>query len=246
MITRFFLLLFLVAFVGVEMAITANETVGIILYFVILFNLILLSAVAREDQSHRLFLALGLVPLIRIVSLAVPVGEISEIYWYAIIVIPVFVGIITVMRALDLNPADVGLSGKRIPVQVLVAAGGLGIGAVDYLILEPDSLITSLTIQKALVPALILLVSTGLVEELAFRGVMQRAAQASWAWGWVYIAAVYTALQIGHESALHCLFTFGVMLGFGWVVKKTGSILGVSLSHGLLNIGLYLIFPHVL
>ena len=44
------------------------------------------------------------------------------------------------------------------------------------------------------------------------------------------------------------LWFFVLMAGlfFGWVVKRTGSLLGVSLAHGIANIGLYLVFPFVL
>jgi membrane protease YdiL (CAAX protease family) len=117
---------------------------------------------------------------------------------------------------------------------------------VEYLILRPEPLILALRWQEVIVPALILLVATGFVEELAFRGVMQRSAQALGSWGWIYIAVVFSVLQIGHLSALHWLFVLAVALLFGWIVKRTGSILGVSLSHGLINVCLFLIFPFVI
>jgi hypothetical protein len=42
------------------------------------------------------------------------------------------------------------------------------------------------------------------------------------------------------------LFVFIVGLAFGLIVLRTGSILGVSLAHGLTNVTLYLIFPFLL
>ncbi len=242
------LLLYLLVFADAEL-VTANvnEQWGITFHFVILVGLITHSVVVGKGSFQNLFLALGLVPLIRIVSLAVPVGEISEIYWYIIIAVPVVVGVYMVMQSLALRWADVGLQkGTAIPLQILVAVAGMGLGAIDYAILEPESLIDELTFQEAILPVLILLVATGLVEELVFRGVIQRAAQAVRAWGWVHVAGLYAVLQIGHGSVGHCLFAFAVALCFGWIVKKTGAIWGVSLSHGLLNVGLYLVFPHLL
>lgn len=238
---------YLAAFSGAEVITRyADEWLAMVFHFSLLFILLFHSAIAGEARWSQFLLTLGLVPLIRITSLAVPVGEITTIYWYIIIAAPVFVGSITVMRALDFNFKDIGFNGRLWFIQLLVAAAGIGLGAVDYLILEPDSLISSLTFQKAILPAIILIVSTGFVEELVFRGIMQRAAQNLWKGWWIYVAAVYTVLQIGHEPALHIFFTFGVMGVFGLIVKRTGSIVGVSLSHGLLNVGMYLIFPHVL
>ena len=184
--------------------------------------------------------------MIRIVSLAMPLERCSEIYWYLLISVPVFAGILAIIRTLDLDPRDVGLRMGRIPVQGLVALTGIGFGVVEYLILEPEPLVSALRWQEIIVPALILLVATGFVEELAFRGVMQRSAQKIWSWGWVYIAVLFAILQIGQLSALHCLFVFLVALFFGWTVQRTGSILGVSLSHGLTNVCLFLIWPFVL
>lgn len=198
------------------------------------------------ERYHGLFLALGLAPLIRIARLAMPLEQFSGIYWYLLISIPVFVGILAIIRTLNLDLRDIGLRIGRIPVQVLVALTGIGFGAVEYLILEPEPLVSALRWQEIIVPALILLLTTGFVEELAFRGVMQHSAQKRWAWGWAYIAIIFTVLQIGQLSVIHFLFVFPVALFFGWTVQRTGSILGVSLSHGLINIGLYLVFPFVL
>jgi membrane protease YdiL (CAAX protease family) len=101
-------------------------------------------------------------------------------------------------------------------------------------------------LESTILPALTLLIFTGIVEELAFRGVMQRAANTLASYGWIYIAAIYSLIQIGQGSAFHCLFVFAIGLLFGWTVKNTGSIIGVGLSHGLINIGLFLVFPHIL
>ena len=272
MIAAILPLIYLAALAGAE-AVTAlvGPVWGIIFHFVILFLLIVSSSTSGEhgiriyllcwrsqsiilrdpyavDQghSHRLFLALGLAPLIRIVSLAMPLAEFSQIYWYLIIAVPLLAGIFAVIVTLDLRPRDIGLTADALPIQGLVALTGMGFGMVEYLILRPEPLILALRWQEVIVPALILLVATGFVEELAFRGVMQRSAQVLGSWGWIYIAVVFSVLQIGHLSALHWLFVLAVSLFFGWIVKRTGSILGVSLSHGLTNVCLFLIFPFVI
>jgi len=228
--------------------ITASVTQlgGVIFHLVILFALIFNSALVGKHPSHKLFLALALVPLIRILTLSMPLAEFSQIYWYLIISVPLLAGIFAVIVTLDLHPREVGLTAGALPTQGLVALAGIAFGLVEYLILKPDPLIAALRWQDVIVPALILVVATGFVEELAFRGVMQRSAQVLGSWGWICIAVVFSLLQIGHLSALHWLFVLLVALFFGWIVKRTGSILGVSLSHGLINVCLFLIFPFVI
>lgn len=243
--TSLLFLTYLFAFIVIEViSYYVSFTSGIILNFTILFILIINSTTATIESQSGLLLALGLVPLIRIASLVVPVAEISHVFWYLVISIPVFAGIYNVMHRLNLSFCDVGFNGKKKLVQLLVAATGIGLSVINYIILKPDSLVIESSIHLILLPALILIIVTGFVEELAFRGVMQRIARSVGSWGWIYIAMVYAVSQIGYGIALHVLFTFIVGLFYGWVVKKTGSIIGVSISHGLINVGMYLILPH--
>ena len=101
-------------------------------------------------------MALSLAPLIRIVSLAMPLEEFSSIYSYLIISIPLFIAVLAAIRILNLQPAAIGLTMKRLPVQLLVAVTGVGFGLAEYYILKPEPLIDILTWQEALGPALIL------------------------------------------------------------------------------------------
>jgi uncharacterized protein len=237
---------YLVAFAGAELVTYyVTPMSGVILHFVILLGLVIHSTLARDQSRKGLWLTLGLVPLIRITGLVIPVPEILEIYWYIIIAIPVFVCVLFIMRNLNYSLDDIGINDKQILVQVIVAAFGLGLGIIEYFIMKPVALINELNVQLVILPALILLVATGFVEELVFRGVIQRAARVLGSWGWVYVTIIYTVLQIGTGSVTQVAFVFLVSLFFGWIVNRTGSIIGVSISHGLLNIGLYLIFPHL-
>ena len=86
---------------------------------------------------------------------------------------------------------------------------------------------------------------TGFVEELIFRGVLQQTAVevfGSW-WGIVYVSLLFAVLHIGFLSLIDVVFVFFVSLFFGWVVKKKGSLFGVTLAHGITNILLYLVVP---
>lgn len=246
-------LIYLAAFAGAE-AVTAlvNPLWGIVLNFVLLFGLIVASAKASKHQSPGLFLALGLVPLIRIVSLSMPSAYLSRLYWYLIMSFPLIFAAFAIVRVLNRRLVEIGLAVRAIPLQILVASCGIGIGLLDYVVLRPEPLvvlreplISALSLRGLVLPALILLFATGFVEEVIFRGVIQREAEALGSWGWVYTAVLSSMLQIGQHSVVHWILAFAMALLFGWTVKRSGSILGVSLSHGLINIGLYLVFPLV-
>ena len=64
----------------------------------------------------------------------------------------------------------------------------------------------------------------------------------SW-WGIIYISLLFAVLHMGFLSLIDLAFVFLVALFFGWVVKKTGSLFGVTLAHGITNILLYLVVP---
>jgi membrane protease YdiL (CAAX protease family) len=222
-----------------------NPVDGVIFHTVLLFSLILHSSFAKHP-SHKLYLALALAPLIRIVSLSMPLSRFTPTYWYLIISVPLFAATFTCIRILNYHPREVGLSLGSIRRQGLVSLTGIGFGIAEYYILRPEPLIPALTLGRVIFPALIFLLATGFVEELAFRGVMQRSAgEALGPWGWAYVALLFSVLHIGYLSASDWFFVLAVGLFFGWVVQKTGSLFGVTLSHGITNIVLYVVLPLV-
>ncbi len=242
-------LLFLTALVAAE-SVTAfvDVVVGIAFHVVLMFLLILLSSHAAPPL-HKLYLALALVPLIRIVSLSMPSSEISQTYRYLLISLPLFIGMLVAIRVLRFRPSDVGLTLDSPVLQGLVACTGVGFGWIEFVILRPDPLVANLTLGEVIPPALILLVATGFVEELAFRGIIQRSAEETLgSWGWVYTAVVSSVLYIGYLrlSVGQWIFVLLAALFFGWVVKRSGSLLGVTLSHGTINIVAYIVLPSLI
>jgi len=218
--------------------------VGLVLHAILLAALSVHAALTWGHATHRLLLSLTMAPLIRILSLSLPLRNFPIVYWYAIISVPLFAATAAVARALSLGGGEIGLRTRQPWLQAGVTVLGLGFGYVEYLILRPTPLASSLTWQAAWMPALILLVCTGFAEELIFRGLMQKAAtEAMGRWGMMYVAAVFAVLHVGYKSVVDVLFVFGVAMVFGWIAARTRSIVGVSLAHGLTNIVLFLVAP---
>jgi hypothetical protein len=221
-----------------------NPTGGVVFHTFILFALLLHAALVSPRPSSKLYLALSLVPLIRILSLSLPLADVPQIYWYLIIATPLLIATFIVILMLGYRPRDVGLTLNKLPLQLLIAMTGIAFGFIEYQILKPEPLIGALTLQGIMRPAIIMLIATGFAEELMYRGVMQRSSlEAMGTWGLLYITAIFAVLHIGYLSAVDVLFVFAIGLFFALMVKKTGSLLGVSLSHGITNIFLFLIIP---
>ncbi len=62
-------------------------------------------------------------------------------------------------------------------------------------------------------------------------------------WGIIYVSILFAVLHVGYQSLSDVLFVFGVALFFGLVKAHTGSIVGVTLAHGMTNILLFLTLP---
>jgi len=248
-VTIRFALLYLGAIAAAEIVtVLGNPIGGVALHIFLLLLLVLHSSLAGQDPSHKLYLALSLAPLIRILSLSMPLADIPRIYWYVIIAVPLMVGAFLVVRRLGFSLREVGFTRRGIPLQLVEllagASAGFLFGLAGYYVLRiPEPLVSSLDVNQMLLLAIILVIA-GFAEEVTFRGVMQRCAmEALGRRGWIYVAFLFAILQIGYLSAFHLLFAVAIGLFLGWLVLRTGSIVGVILAHGIINITFYLIAP---
>jgi len=242
-----FAIFYLVALTLAEvLTVMVNPQVGQAFYLLILFILMVHTAITWGLPIHRFLFSLAFVPLIRVISLSLPLDGIPLIFWFLIVSVPLFAATYVAMRTLGLRPADIALKGQGLLPQLAFGLTGLLFGYVEYLILQPDPLILIYTWERLLIAALILLVSTGLLEEMIFRGIMQRTSieQLGRFFGVIYVAVIFAMLHIGYQSLPDIIFVLVIGLLFGVFVARTGSLLGVTLSHSLTNIVLFLVIPY--
>jgi membrane protease YdiL (CAAX protease family) len=209
---------------------------------------VLVHAAGVEGKKEQAFLvSLAFAPLIRILSLSLPLEDVPLLYWYPITSIPLFAAVLIAAPTLGYTWPGLGLNLRRSGLQLVIGLSGIAFGAFEYLILRPDPLVPVFEWTALLWPALILLISTGLLEEMIFRGLLQRASiDVLGLRGIGYVAILFAVLHIGYRSLPDILFVLAVGFFFGWVVYRTRSLLGVTLAHGLTNIILFLVMPFVL
>ncbi|MBI2912964.1 MAG: CPBP family intramembrane metalloprotease [Chloroflexi bacterium] len=241
----------LAAFAAAELLTTYGSPIaGIALHAVILTALIAAagagSDIAQPSATNRLLYSLTLVPLIRILSLSMPLARFDPALWYVMAGLPVFLAALVIMGPLGLRPAAIGLRLSRSPLQPCVVLLGFALGFFEYQILRPQPLIDELTPMSFILPALILLIATGFLEEFLFRGILQTVATPVLSgFAVLYVSLVFAILHIGYRSATDVAFVLAIALIYGWVVRRTGSIMGVSMSHGITNIMLFLVVPFI-
>ena len=224
---------------------------GIALHALILFVLLLHSArESDKDKNLSAFLmALVLAPLIRILSLSLPFIHFSKVSGFLLVAIPIFIAIFTCMRLQGLRAKDVGLylpKLKHTPIEAGVIILAIPFGIIEYLILKPSPLPES-EIGNFITAALIFIACTGFLEELAFRGLLQHNAiklMSKW-WGILFVSLLFGVLHVGNISPwyLDCVLAFSAGFIYSVVREKTGSIYAISISHGIINILLFLVMP---
>ena len=240
-------LTYLALITAAELAVAlVSPYVGAGLHFLLLFALPMHASFA-PPRCQPLLLALVVAPLVRLVSLAMPLIGLPMELWWVLTSAPLFIAAIPLIRELGLTRDSLALRIGHLPTQLGIALIGLPLALGEYLILHPAAVAGELSPSEMVAPTLALLVSTGFLEELLFRGLLQAVAfKLLGAWGLVYVSAVFAVLHIGYLSVVDVVFVFVVGLLFAQLVARTRSLLGVTLAHGITNTGLYVVLPHLL
>ncbi len=245
--------IYLILVAVAEFSMTLDHPKICIMTHAIILFLLLFHSVLEWDKDKflsRFLMALLLVPLIRILSFSLPYVHFNLVSWFIIVSVPIFIAIITIMWLQRLRPKDVGLltpfNLRRMPIAAGVILVAIPIGIMEYLILKPNPL-PGLETTDFISAVLIFVICTGFLEELAFRGVLQyNAVRLFGKWiGIVIVSAFFGLLHAGNISPwnLDCVLAFSAGFLFSIVRERGGTIYGISIAHGLINIVLFLIAP---
>jgi hypothetical protein len=180
--------------------------------------------------------ALALVPLVSLLTVAMPVPGLAAASAYVLAGLPALLGAGLVARALGLSATDLGLGVPRAPAAsaLTVAVGGalgllgtvVGMDPIDAGGLHPVAFF-----GLVVVPFVVML------EEIVFRGILQRTVSArSPMMGVLVPSAIYAAVYFGSGSTAAVLFMGLVGLVFGFIVHRTGTLWGVLGAHLVLRI----------
>ena len=244
------LLIFYLIFLFISELITAysNFEVGLLVHVILIVLLIINSSITDSPNFSNLLRAMIILPIIRIIGISIPALQIQPLVWYILVSIPIFASAVILTRNQNLSRESIGLIWGKLPVQFTIALSGIIFGLVEFQILKPSSIISSPSIVTFIISSVIILISTGLAEELIFRGIIQKNAENVLGniWGLLYASVLFTILYIGWQSYVEITFIFMVAIFYGYVFQRTRSIFGISMSHGITNIMLLLILPTII
>jgi membrane protease YdiL (CAAX protease family) len=244
----FILIVYLVLLICAEIFTATNyKEVGFLVHTILIFALLIHSSIASSYTYANLLRSMMILPMIRVMAL-IPLMQIEPLYWFIIISIPLFAAAFILIRIQGISRRRAGLIWGNIPLQLLIASSGLILGYIEFNILHPLPMIHIFNLENVLLGSLIILIGTGLAEEIIFRGIIQKNAEnvLGLAAGLLYTSLVFASLHIGWNSFPDLVFVFSVSIFYGYAFQKTGSLFGITLSHGLSNTVLFLVMPFVI
>jgi hypothetical protein len=174
-----------------------------------------------------------LVPMLRLLWLAMPVKGLAELHWLPLIAIPYLVVTLLVVRSERLGLADVGVQPGGTPLTAVLvvvgwAAAGIGLAAV-----AGDAVAWGSTggspawLFVALYAPLV-----AVTEELALRGVLPRMLEEAAPTDAMPLAVVAAAsLALGAGSPWWIAIALVTPIVNGFIVARTGSLLAVMAGH---------------
>ncbi len=225
-----------------------SSTWGIIIESFLIISLIINSILTKSINFSYLSQAMILLPLINIISLNIIEITIQPIFWLAIATVPATIAIIILMKNQHIKRENAGLIIGNLPLQLIISLTGVAIGVIEYNIIKPTAIISNFNPTSIIIASLIIIISTGLLEELIFRGIIQKLAENIMGsiLGIIFASILFTILNINWNSPLNIIFIFLISLYYGYVFQKTRSILGIGISHGLCNVTLFILIPFLL
>jgi uncharacterized protein len=236
--------LYLVGIAGADAAARASDPwLGLSLYAVILVAG-LNQAAASSRPVRILLLAVALVSVERLLGLTEPLVTLGRSYAYVAVAVPTLVGIALVARLARYSRRDLGLLIDRRVARISLALTlpSVAVGFVFSEMVRPVALDGERGIAGVLVSWTVLALTTGLVEELLFRGLLQRAASDCLGplLGILYVAVLYTLLASVTWNAVGIAVVFTIALALAALTTYTRSVVPAAAAHASLNVGLLL------
>ncbi|MFV9631899.1 MAG: CPBP family intramembrane glutamic endopeptidase [Methanosarcinales archaeon] len=215
---------------------------GIIAYITVLIFLIILFTLTKNlsEEYTRVFQIITLIPLYRIITLTIPIELITYEGYLISTTIAILAGSLVLIHHLKIPLADIGLILKDPKLQILCITAGGVIGYLEWKIINPQQL-------GSLMPSVLILTLCAFTDELIFRGLIQQSIEKAQESSFIAIfltSILYTTFFISFPFSLNLLLIFLVSVFYGYVVSKSKSIIGVSISHALVNICCLVFIPY--
>ncbi len=208
-------------------------------------NLILL-ILSSIYINNRIYPALMLMPLFRLLNVAMPVFFDLTLYSYSMVYAPMFIPIYFIMKDGFVGRAEAGLTFKGfwfyLPLAISV---GFALGWGEYNVIHPQLLTPGANIKDVLILIVTMIFFVGIVEEFIFRSSLQTVLEERLGsiTGLLLASVIFGFMHSGYQMPLELLYVSFAGVIFGLLFWLTKSLPVISLAHGVTNISLFLVVP---
>jgi membrane protease YdiL (CAAX protease family) len=233
-----------------ELMIYSGRIIGAMeIYAALLLGLSLSMLYIKDDEVQKTYQALILLPVLRLVSLSMPVFYditlYSFVFIYGLLTIPVTIA----LTHQGFTKEQLGITFKNIGIYVpLSIIMGLLLGVGEYIIIDTNYLIPDLSITTLLVLTLIMVFLVGLIEELIFRSILQNRLEVFLGSreGLIITSVLFGLMHSGYGNIVEIFYTIAVGFIIGYMFYRTRSLPLVTMIHGFINVFLFGVIPHLL
>jgi membrane protease YdiL (CAAX protease family) len=196
--------------------------------------------------NNRIYPILMLLPLFRLLNVAMPIFFQLTLYSYSMVYAPMFIPIYFIMKDGLLSRTEAGMTFKRfwffLPLAVAV---GFILGWGEENVLQSGALVPDLSIRNILVLTLTMVIFVGIVEEFIFRSALQTVMEERLGGvaGLVLTSIIFGFMHSGYHLPLELLYVAFAGTVFGLLFWMTRSLPVIAVTHGVTNVSLFLVAP---
>lgn len=228
---------------------TGRMKFAIWIHIGVLIALSLSNMYVKDLKVYRVYQALMLLPILRLVNLSMPIFFATTLYTFVFVYAPLLIPLAIIITYQQYSFEQVGITTKNLlSYMILCIPLGFLLGLGEYLIIRPDHLIPDLSIINLIKLTFIMVFFVGLTEELIFRSILQvRLSEAlSSREALIITCILFGFMHSGYGNFHEILYTGFVALFIGFAFYKTRSLPFVAVLHGFINVFLFGILPYYL
>jgi membrane protease YdiL (CAAX protease family) len=206
-------------------------------------TMLILSSIYIEN---RIYPAMMLLPLFRLLNIAMPVFFSLTLYSYSFVYAPMFIPIYFIMKERLFSKSEAGFTTSDFWTYLpLAVAIGFALGWGEYQILHPGVMVPDISIRSVLTLSIIMILFVGFVEEFIFRSAMQTVLEERLGpvAGLLAASILFGAMHSGYHLPQELVFVSAAGVVFGLLFWLTRSLPIIALAHGVTNISLFLVVP---
>lgn len=203
----------------------------------------------KNSKIHKIYIALMFLPILRIINNSMPVFFETTLYNFILFYGPLIIPVIAITMHKKDSIEEIGITTKNFFLYAIISLPlGFLIGLGEYFMIKTGPLIPDISFVNLLQLTIIMVFIVGLIEELIFRAILQKRLEKYLG---IKEALLITSILFGLMHSEYGIFqeivyTSFVGLIIGFAFYKTRNLPFVAIIHGIANVFLFGIIPHII